>query len=376
MKSRVIKFKSLAENDLPLLHDWFQKPHIKQWYARGEDYSFDMIKEKYIPRILNPEPIPNFIIYAGNKPIGYIQLYHMSSSSLPDGVDNLTHPLFIRYKPEEIAGIDLFIADEECLGKGYGSLMLNAFIKEHVCGKFNVLISDPLKINKNAIQFFEAYGFKEFSQNKIESNNALMVLEVNIPYKLILSTDRLILRTWQSSDTPLMADISSDPVVMEYFPTTQDLTATQMLIDHINKHYEQFGYALYAVETKDTHEFIGFVGLNHPSFDIPNFTPRGMPIVEIGWRISSRHWGKGYATEAAKAVLHHAFTILKLEEIISFTVVANIKSRRVMEKIGLHCSEIDEFDHPKISKNSPLKRHVLYRLSHQEYFDKQRLINK
>ena len=93
-----------------------------------------------------------------------------------------------------------------------------------------------------------------------------------------------------------------------------------------------------------------------------------MPIVEIGWRLSSKHWGEGYATEAAKAVLHHAFTVLKLDEIFSFTVVANVKSRRVMEKIGLHHVEEDNFDHPKIDKNSPLRRHVLYRLARNEYY--------
>lgn len=185
--------------------------------------------------------------------------------------------------------------------------------------------------------------------------------------KIILTTDHLILRTWKASDIPLMASISSDPLVMEHFPAIQDIIATQALIDRINQHYEQFGYALYAVETKDTHEFIGFVGLNHPSFEIPNFQPQSLPIVEIGWRLSSQHWGKGYATEAAKAVLHYAFTELNLGEIISFTVVANSKSRRIMEKIRLHHSEADDFDHPKLEKSSPLKRHVLYRITRDNY---------
>ncbi len=92
-----------------------------------------------------------------------------------------------------------------------------------------------------------------------------------------------------------------------------------------------------------------------------------MPIVEIGWRLSSHHWGKGYATEAAKAVLRYAFTELNLIEIISFTVKANTKSRRVMEKIGLHHSVADDFDHPKLDENSPLRRHALYRLTRDNY---------
>jgi spectinomycin phosphotransferase len=196
--------------------------------------------------------------------------------------------------------------------------------------------------------------------------------------KIILTTNRLILRTWKESDIPLMAAISSDPLVMEHFPSTQDMAATRALIDHINQHYEKFGYALYAVELKDAldpslkHEgtgFIGFVGLNVPTFEIPHFQPTSLPIVEIGWRLSSKHWGKGYATEAAKAVLHYAFTELKLNEVISFTVTANTNSRRVMEKIGLHHSEKDDFDHPKLEEESPLKRHVLYRLTKNEYIN-------
>lgn len=185
--------------------------------------------------------------------------------------------------------------------------------------------------------------------------------------KIVLTTDRLILRTWKNSDIPLMATISSDPLVMEHFPAMQGITATQAMVDHINQHYEKFGYALYAVETKDTQEFIGFVGLNHPPFEIPNFQPKSLSIVEIGWRLSSGHWGNGYATEAAKAVLHYAFTELNLGEIISFTVVANTKSRRVMEKIGLHHSEADDFDHPKLAGKNPLRRHVLYRLTRDNY---------
>lgn len=373
MKS--INFKPLTENDLPLMFNWFQKPHVKQWYARGENYTLDMIREKYLPRILHPESIPNFIVYVGNTAIGYIQLYCVKDS-LPDGVTDYTHPLFDSFKPNEIAGIDLFIADENYLKKGYATLTLACFIKEYMERKFTILITDPLKSNKNAIQFFERNGFKKFKSSTNNTTNELMILHITPQKndtKVILTTNRLILRTWKPSDIPLMAAISSDPLVMEYYPAIQDITATQALIDHINQHYEKFGYSAYAVEIKDTHEFIGFVGLNHPSFEIPNFQPISLPIVEIGWRLSSKHWGQGYATEAAEAVLHYAFTKLNLGEIISFTVVANTKSRRVMEKIGLHHSEADDFNHPKINENSPLKQHVLYRITRANY---QRITDK
>lgn len=192
----------------------------------------------------------------------------------------------------------------------------------------------------------------------------------NNSLKILLETERLILRRWAATDIPLMAIINADPLVMEHFPSIQDLTATKNMVERIKQHDEKYGYTLYAVETKDTHEFIGFVGLNQPLFEIPNFIPKSLPIVEIGWRLSSQHWGKGYATEAAKAVLHYAFTILNLGEIVSFTVVANTKSRRVMEKIGLSHSETNDFDHPKIAEGNSLRRHVLYRLNQERFLDK------
>lgn len=186
--------------------------------------------------------------------------------------------------------------------------------------------------------------------------------------KEILITERLILRTWIETDIPKMAAISSDPKVMDYFPYVQDLEETIAFVEHIKRHYQQYGYALYAVELKKTGEFIGFVGLNHVNFTIPDFVPKKLPLTEIGWRLAADYWGQGFATEAAKAVLHYAFTELDLIEVVSFTSVINQPSRRVMEKIGLRHDEKDDFNHPKIDQASRLYRHVLYHLSREQYF--------
>lgn len=185
----------------------------------------------------------------------------------------------------------------------------------------------------------------------------------NAPSKIILHTERLILRTFCDSDLAAMAAISADPIVMEHFPATQDVAATAALIARINQHFAQFGYALYAVEEKTTSSMLGFVGLNQPSFTIAHFKPAGLPIVEIGWRLAQAAWGQGYATEAAKAVLAHAFEVLNLPEIISFTARTNLKSQRVMQKIGLINRAEDNFNHPNLPFDSPLCAHVLYRLS-------------
>ena len=149
---------------------------------------------------------------------------------------------------------------------------------------------------------------------------------------------------------------------MEYFPELQGLETTKNLIVMINNQFEKYGYTAYATERKDSGEFIGFIGIFKPEFE-SHFTP----TTEIGWRLSSNHWGQGFATEGAKAVLDFAFRELKIPEIVSFTAAENAKSIRVMQKIGLQHNEADDFDHPKLDDESPLKRHVLYRLSREEY---------
>lgn len=188
---------------------------------------------------------------------------------------------------------------------------------------------------------------------------------------IIIETERLILRTWKGSDLTPMSVINQDPQVMEYFPATGDVKQTRDHIKRIQAHQNQYGYSLYAVELKKTGEMIGFVGLLTAGFK-SHFTP----ATEIGWRLSAKHWNKGYATEAARAVLEHGFLQLDLNEIVSFTAVHNQLSRRVMEKIGLQHNPAEDFNHPKLDEKSPLLRHVLYRLTKEEYLKKVSLMQK
>lgn len=179
---------------------------------------------------------------------------------------------------------------------------------------------------------------------------------------IILETERLRLRTWKEGDKQALITISQDPEVMQHFPSIPSNDDVKNLFDKINQHQKDKGYSLYAVELKSTADFIGFVGLLTVGYQA-HFTP----AVEIGWRIAKAYWNKGYATEAAKAVLKKAFFDFKLHEIVSFTTTTNLASQRVMQKIGLHHSTHDDFDHPRIDKNNPLCRHVLYRLSKKDY---------
>ena len=174
-------------------------------------------------------------------------------------------------------------------------------------------------------------------------------------------TERLLLRRWRDDDRAPFAAMNADPGVMEYFPATSDRRESDALADHIEAHFDTHGFGLWVVEIPDVSPFVGFVGLSVPTFDA-----HFMPAVEVGWRLAREHWGWGYATEAAQAAVDAGFDELGLEEIVSFTVPANFRSRRVMERLGMTHDPADDFDHPRVPEGSPLRRHVLYRLARPE----------
>jgi RimJ/RimL family protein N-acetyltransferase len=173
-----------------------------------------------------------------------------------------------------------------------------------------------------------------------------------------LRTDRLRLRRWLPADRDPFAAINADPAVMEYFPATLSREESDALATRIEAHFDRHGFGLWAVETPGVAQFAGFVGLSVPAFNA-HFTP----CVEIGWRLAVEHWGRGYATEAARAVLTSGFETLGLSEIVSFTVPGNLTSRRVMERIGMVHDPADDFDLPTPPEGHPFRRHVLYRMA-------------
>lgn len=152
-----ITFKKLSENDLILLYHWFQIPHILKWYARNTTFTIADIKNKYLPRI-DDATIPNYIIYNNDKPIGYIQYYQLPYH-LPEGIKHNNHPIFNEFKPEELVGVDLFIADINVLHTGLSSDALNLFIKKYMIDQYKGILVDPTRTNMIAIKFFEKNGF-------------------------------------------------------------------------------------------------------------------------------------------------------------------------------------------------------------------------
>ena len=178
-----------------------------------------------------------------------------------------------------------------------------------------------------------------------------------------LRTSRLLLRPWRAEDHAPFAALNADPRVMEHFPGTLDHAASDALAVDIQADLAANGFGLWAVEVPGVAPFVGFVGATEPDFAAPF-----MPAVEIGWRLARAYWGQGYATEAARAVVGHAFGPLGLEELVSFTVPGNTRSRAVMERLGMTRSAADDFDHPKLREGHPLRRHVLYRLRRKPDF--------
>ena len=177
-----------------------------------------------------------------------------------------------------------------------------------------------------------------------------------------LTTDRLILRAWQDSDRAPFAVLNADPAVMEFMPALMTKTQSDAMVIRIQDHFKRHGFGLWAVEVKKGPSFVGFVGLSIPGFEA-TFTP----CVEIGWRLSRAAWGEGIATEAAQAALTYGFDTIGLSEILSFTTTTNKRSQAVMERIGMSRDLKGDFDHPSLPDGDPLRRHVLYRLTSQDW---------
>jgi ribosomal-protein-alanine N-acetyltransferase len=176
----------------------------------------------------------------------------------------------------------------------------------------------------------------------------------------------LLLRPWRDEDMEAFAAMFDDPAVMAFLMPAKGRAAIEAIVGRIRAHFDPHGFGWWAAELQETGAFIGFIGLSHIPFEA-HFTP----AVEIGWRLASAYWGKGYATEGARASLGAGFTQLGLDQIVSITVPANQRSWRVMKRIGMVRNPADDFDHPRLAEGDPLRRHVLYRITKAQWREPQ-----
>ncbi|MDR2312631.1 MAG: GNAT family N-acetyltransferase [Brucellaceae bacterium] len=182
----------------------------------------------------------------------------------------------------------------------------------------------------------------------------------------IIETPRLLLRNWQEDDRAFFHEINSDPEVMEFFPALRSREESDALMDRIVAMINDDSFGFYALQDKNTGDVVGFTGLMRT--DLEPFMPKG--VLEIGWRLAQRYWGKGYVTEAALASLAYAFNQRGQDEVVSFAVHNNHRSTSVMQRIGMVSAPKRDFDHPKVPNSHPqLKRHVLYTISKQQWLN-------
>lgn len=177
-------------------------------------------------------------------------------------------------------------------------------------------------------------------------------------------TGRVLLRGWTDADRAPFAAMNADARVMEHFPETYSRERSDAFVDRIEQRWRDLGYSLWAVERLDSEEFIGYVGLWPATFEAP-FTP----AVEVGWRLAAEHWGHGFATEGARAALDHGFGPCGLDEIVSFTAVRNVRSWRVMERLGMLRDPTGDFEHPAAPAGHPSRPHVFYRMPRGRWLD-------
>ena len=177
-----------------------------------------------------------------------------------------------------------------------------------------------------------------------------------LPEPVALTTPRLRLRPWRDADRAPFARLNADAEVMRHFPNLLSRDDSDAMVDRVMAVFAERGWGNWAVEVAATGTFIGFTGLSVPRHVLP-FSP----CVEVGWRLARAAWGHGYASEAARAALRFGFEVLQLPEIVSFTALGNLRSRAVMERIGMHDAHAD-FDHPALPDGHPLRRHCLYRI--------------
>jgi RimJ/RimL family protein N-acetyltransferase len=177
-----------------------------------------------------------------------------------------------------------------------------------------------------------------------------------------IETERLLLRAFLDADREPFAALNADPRVMEHFPHRLTREESDAFVDRMGVRWAEDGVGLWAVERRADGAFLGFTGLARHTFEAP-FTP----AIEVGWRLAVDAWGHGYATEAARASLRFGFEDRGLDEILSWTTIGNARSRAVMERLGMTHDPADDFDHPNVPVGSPIRPHVLYRLSRDRW---------
>lgn len=182
--------------------------------------------------------------------------------------------------------------------------------------------------------------------------------------RIELETPRLRLRAWRDSDLDPLAELCADPLVMRYFPGLLSRDDCAAAMARCRLHFARFGFGIWALELKSDGRFIGLAGLSWCRLQLPF-----CPAVEIAWRLAHEFWGQGFAREAAEASLACGFDRLQLPEVVAYTAALNDRSQALMEALGMQRQPAGDFDHPNIAEGHPVRPHVLYRMTEENWAD-------
>lgn len=257
----------------------------------------------------------------------------------------------------------VIIVDRAIQGKGVGKQLLTFVQGEHP--EINGWVIDEpghVKMDGSAystpLKFYLNIGFR-ISQNTqliLPQFKAVKIMSQAPTQEYLFRSERLGFRTWRYDDHAVMSEISGDAEVMAYFPSVQDRTYVLGFIERMKKEFREKAYCYFAVDLLETRELIGFIGLHEQTF-ASDFTP----CVDIGWRLKKEVWNQGYATEGATRCLRYAFEILNLTHVYSITPKVNVKSQRIMQKIGMTYCKTFEFE--MLKNDARFRDCVLYRIA-------------
>lgn len=180
----------------------------------------------------------------------------------------------------------------------------------------------------------------------------------------VLETARVRLRGWRPDDLEAFAALNASPDVMRWFPGLLSRAESDARAASIQDGFRQDGFGFWAVETEAS-PFAGFIGLQRPAYDAPF-----LPAVEIGWRLDPRLWGKGLATEGARAALTFGFSEAGLDQIIAVAPRANTPSLAVMTRLGMRCDPDEDFNHPALTDHPVIRRCALHRLDRADFLSR------
>ena len=171
----------------------------------------------------------------------------------------------------------------------------------------------------------------------------------------MIETERLRLRTCREDERDVVAALNADPEVGAWLGGVLDRVQSDAMFDRIRAHIAERGYGLWAAERKSDCALIGLIGLNTVPADLPL-----APGVEMSWRLFPHAWGAGYAVEGAAAALAFGHARIGAPEIVAFTTTENLRSRAVMDRIGMTRDPARDFEHPRLPLGHPLRSHLVY----------------